>query len=34
MGIRARATDTMMDHPEVAGALAATALELAGELRP
>jgi LPPG:FO 2-phospho-L-lactate transferase len=34
MGIACRATDTMMDHPEVAGALAATTLELAGELRP
>jgi LPPG:FO 2-phospho-L-lactate transferase len=34
LGIRARATDTMMDHPEVAGALAASALELAEELRP
>jgi LPPG:FO 2-phospho-L-lactate transferase len=34
LGIEARATDTMMDHPEVAGALATTVLELAAELRP
>jgi LPPG:FO 2-phospho-L-lactate transferase len=33
LGIETRVTDTMMDDPEVAGALAATVLELAAELR-
>lgn len=33
LGIAARVTDTMMDDPRVAAALAATAVELGGELR-
>lgn len=34
LGTAVRATDTMMDDPDVAAALAATTLELAAELRP
>ena len=34
LGLATRVTDTMMDDPEVAGALATTALDLVEELRP